>query len=84
MLFSYNIIGILKYTDPILENLLERAKQNDGDALFAGSLILMSGLDLAPIDEVEAVEWAYRGALIKHPACAVLYGFHLAAGYGNR
>jgi hypothetical protein len=79
-----NIIGILKYTDPILENLLERAKQNDGDALFAGSLILMSGFDLAPIDEAEAVEWAYRGALIKHPACAVLYGFHLAAGYGNR
>jgi hypothetical protein len=81
---SGNIIESLKYTDPTLDNLLERAKHNDGDALFTGSLILLSGFDLAPIDEVEAVEWARRGALIKHPACAVLYGIHLDSGYGNR
>jgi TPR repeat protein len=79
-----NIIGFLKYTDPTLKNLLERAKQNDGNALFTGSLILLSGFDLAPIDEIEAVEWARRGALIKHPACAVLYGLHLDSGYENR
>jgi len=84
LLSSGDIVGILKYTDPTLEKLLERAKQNDGDALFAGSLILLDGFDLALIDEVEAVEWARRGASTKHPACAIVYGLHLDAGHGNR
>ena len=84
ILSSGDIVGILKYTDPTLEKLLKRAKQNDGDALFMGSLILLDGFDLALIDEVEAVEWARRGASTKHPACAIVYGLYLDSGHGNR
>ena len=68
---SKNIINDLKRDDPNLETLLERARSDDGDALFAGSLVLLGGFDLAPIDEVEATEWTRRGAVAKHPACAV-------------
>src|SRR3954453_18706847 len=78
---SKHLIQDLKDRDPKLEGLLERARNNDGDALFAGSLVLLGGFDLAPIDEVEATEWLRRGAAAKHPACAVAYGLHLHAGY---
>jgi Sel1 repeat len=81
---SGNLIKFLKYADPNLENLLERATANDGDALFAGSLVLLGGFDLAPVDEVEAIEWARRGALARHPGCAIVYGLHIASGYGMR
>ena len=78
---SKSIISDLKHDDPKLETLLERARSDDGDALFAGSLVLLGGFDLAPIDEVEATEWTRRGAVAKHPACAVAYGLHLRSGY---
>jgi TPR repeat protein len=78
---SKNIINDLKRDDPKLETLLERARSDDGDALFAGSLVLLGGCDLAPIDEVEATEWTRRGAVAKHPACSVAYGLHLRSGY---
>jgi hypothetical protein len=78
---SKSIINDLKRDDPKLETLLERARADDGDALFVGSLVLLGGFDLAPIDEVEATEWTRRGALAKHPACAVAYGLHLHSGY---
>jgi len=78
---SESIINDLKRDDPNLETLLERARSDDGDALFAGSLVLLGGFDLAPIDEVEATEWTRRGAVAKHPACAVAYGLHLRSGY---
>jgi len=81
---SGNIIESLRYTDPNLENLLERAKANDGDALFAGSLVLLGGFDLAPVNEVEAIEWARRGALTKHPGCLIVYGLHLDSGHGMK
>jgi hypothetical protein len=80
-LASKNIIKELKGSDPNLGTLLERARTNDGDALFAGSLVLFGGFEFAPIDEVEAIEWTRRGAAAKHPACAVAYGLHLHAGY---
>ena len=78
---SKNIIQDLKRYDPNLESLLERAKRDDGEALFAGSLLLLGGFDLVPIDEVEVTEWTRRGALARHPACAVAYGLHLRTGY---
>jgi hypothetical protein len=81
---SGNIIESLKHTDPNLENLLKRANADDGDALFVGSLVLLGGFDLAPVDEVEAIEWARRGALTKHPGCAIVYGLHLDSGHGMR
>ena len=71
----------LKQNDPKLDTLLERARADDGDALFLGSLILLGGFHLAPIDEVEAANWTRRGALNKHPACAVAHGIHLHSGY---
>jgi TPR repeat protein len=80
-LASRNIVRHLKQSDPDLETLLKRAKADDGDALFVGSFILLGGFDLAPIDEIESVEWAHRGALAKHPACAVAYGIHVHSGY---
>src|ERR1051325_5208370 len=70
----------LKENDPKLDMLLARARNDDGDALFLGSLILVGGFDLTPIDEVEATEWLGRGALLKHPACAVAYALQLHAG----
>lgn len=78
---STSTIGELKQNDPNLESLVERARAGDGDALFLGSLILLGGFDLAPIDEIEAAEWTHRGALAKHPACAVAYGVHVHSGY---
>ena len=78
---SKNVINDIKRDDPKLETLLERARSDDGEALFAGSLVLLGGFDLAPIDEVEATEWTLRGAVAKHPACAVAYGLHLRSGY---
>ena len=80
-LASSNIIADLKQNDPDLENLLQRAKADDGDALFIGSLILLGWFDLAPIDEAESAEWTRRGALAKHPACAVAHGIHVHSGY---
>jgi hypothetical protein len=80
-LASRNIIADQKQNDPDLETLLERARADDGDALFIGSLILLGGFDLAPIDEAESAEWTHRGALAKHPACAVAYGIHVHSGY---
>src|SRR3954469_4651368 len=80
-LASKHFIQDLKDHDPKLEGLLERARNDDGDALFAGSLVLLGGFDLAPIDEAEATEWTRRGALLKHPACSVAYGLHLNSGY---
>src|SRR3954468_11645915 len=80
-LASRHFIRDLKDYDPSLETLLQRARTDDGDALFAGSLLLLGGFDLAPIDEVEAAEWTRRGAVAKHPACAVAYGLHLHGGY---
>jgi len=78
---SKNIIQGLKRSDPNLDSLLERARTDDGDALFAGSLVLLGGFDLAPMDEVESIEWTRRGAATKHPACSLAYGLHLHAGY---
>src|SRR4051812_20615073 len=80
-LASKHFIQDLKDRDPKLEGLLERARNDDGDALFAGSLVLLGGFDLASIDEVEATEWTRRGALLKYPACSVAYGLHLNSGY---
>src|SRR5438045_6765771 len=77
---SKSIISDLKRDDPNLETLLERARSDDGDALFAGSLVLLGGFDLAPIDEVEATEWTRRGAVSKHPACAVASGLQPRSG----
>src|SRR3954469_23230052 len=70
---SKNIIQGLKRSDPNLDSLLDRARTDDGDALFAGSLVLLGGFDLAPMDEVESIEWTRRGAATKHPACSVAY-----------
>jgi TPR repeat protein len=78
---SKHFVQDLKDNDPKLEILLGRARSDDADALFAGSLVLLGGFDLAPIDEVEATEWTRRGALLKHSACAVAYGLHLNSGY---
>jgi Sel1 repeat-containing protein len=80
-LASRSIIGDLKQNDPNLETLLERARADDGDALFLGSLILLGGFDLAPVDEIESAEWTRRGALARHPACAIAYGIHVRSGY---
>ena len=79
---SNHFIQDLKENDPKLDSLLARARNDDGDALFAGSLVLLGGFELAPIDEVEATEWLRRGALLKHPACAVAYALQLHAGCG--
>ena len=70
---SKSIINDLKRDDPKLGTLLERARSDDGDALFAGSLVLLGGCDLAPIDEVEATEWTRRGAVAKHLNIAIEY-----------
>jgi TPR repeat protein len=78
-----NPIGYVKDHDPRLDDLLERAKQGDGDALFTGSLILLGGFELALIDEVEATEWTRRGASLRHPACAIAFGIHLHSGYAT-
>jgi hypothetical protein len=80
-LASKHVIQDLKDYDPNLEVLVQRAKTDDGDALFTGSLLLLGGFELAPIDEVEATEWTRRGVVAKHPACAIAYGLHLRAGY---
>jgi hypothetical protein len=68
---SKSIISDLKRDDPKLETLLERARSDDGDALFAGSLVLLGGCDLAPIDEVEATEWIpqVKFAAGRYPEC---------------
>jgi TPR repeat protein len=76
-----NPIGYVKEHDPNLETLLDKAKQQDGDALFIGSLILLGGFDLALIDELEATDWTRRGASLRHPACSIAYGIHLHSGY---
>src|SRR3954451_2960188 len=76
-----NLIQELRRNDPDLQTLLASARTDDGDALFAGSLLLLGGFELAPIDEVEASEWTRRGAVAKHPACSVAYGLHLHGGY---
>src|ERR1051325_4930655 len=80
---SDNPIENVKNHDPYLEDFLERAKQQDGDALFIGSLILLGGFDLALIDEVEATDWTRRGASLRHPACSIAYGIHLHSGYAT-
>ena len=84
LLVQVILLKFLNIQIPLLKICWNVQNKNDGDALLRGSLILLSGFDLAPIDEVEAVEWARRGALIKHPASAVLYGLHVDSGYGNR
>src|SRR5436305_14051715 len=78
---SKNILRDLRRDDPNLETLLERARTDDGDALFIGSLLLLGGFELTPIDEVEAAEWTRRGAVAKHPACAIAYGLTVRAAY---
>src|ERR1051325_10336071 len=46
---SNHFIQDLKENDPKLDSLLARARNDDGDALFAGSLVLLGGFELAPI-----------------------------------